>query len=308
MTDKKESPLKINKDRLREWSACASGYAWFLERFPYGGMFSEVYRALRDDRRYKDGDWLVDRVLSKLDAGEKVAQLVSITGADKEKIEQQVKECGAATTGSCANAATTGSWANAATTGYQANAATTGSCANAATTGYQANAATTGYQANAATTGYQANAATTGSWANAATTGSCANAATTGSCANAATTGYQANAATTGSCANAATTGSCANAATTGSCANAATTGSCANAATTGYRANAATTGEHSVAAALGIKGKAKAGLGGAIVLCYRKYDGSLVHIRASKVGENGIKPDVWYSLDEHNKFVEWIE
>ena len=263
MTDKKESPLKINKDRLREWSACASGYAWFLERFPYGGMFSEVYRALRDDRRYKDGDWLVDRVLSKLDAGEKVAQLVSITGADKEKIEQQVKECGAATTGSCANAATTGSWANAATTGYQANAATTGSCANAATTGYQANAATTGYQANAATTGYQANAATTGSWANAATTGSCANAATTGSC---------------------------------------------ANAATTGYRANAATTGEHSVAAALGIKGKAKAGLGGAIVLCYRKYDGSLVHIRASKVGENGIKPDVWYSLDEHNKFVEWIE
>ncbi len=209
MTDKKESPLKINKDRLREWSACASGYAWFLERLPYGGMFSEVYRALRDDRRYKDGDWLVDRVLSKLDAGEKVAQLVSITGADKEKIEQQVKECGAATTGSCANAATTGSWAN---------------------------AATTGYRANAATTGYQANAATTG------------------------------------------------------------------------YRANAATTGEHSVAAALGIKGKAKAGLGGAIVLCYRKYDGSLVHIRASKVGENGIKPDVWYSLDEHNKFAEWIE
>jgi hypothetical protein len=32
------------------------------------------------------------------------------------------------------------------------------------------------------------------------------------------------------------------------------------------------------------------------------------VHIRASKVGENGIKPDVWYSLNESNEFVEAIE
>jgi hypothetical protein len=30
-----------------------------------------------------------------------------------------------------------------------------------------------------------------------------------------------------------------------------------------------------------------------------------LVHIRASKVGENGIKPDVWYALDAAGEFKE---
>ena len=214
------NPLEITKERLREWSACTSGYGWFLEKFPQGGMFGEVYNALRDDRRYQDGDWLVERVFSQLDAGTKAVQLVSIAGADKAKIEQQVKECG-------------------------------GQEDEVATTGEGANAATTGYRANAATTGYRANAATTGEWANAATTGEGANAATTGEW------------------------------------------------------ANAATSGEHAVAAALGIEGKAKAGVSGAIVLCYRNDDGELIHIRASKVGENGVKPDVWYALDEAGEFIE---
>ena len=156
-----------------------------------------------------------------------------------------------------------------------------------------------------ATTGDRANAATTGDWANAATTGDRANAATTGDRANAATTGNWASAATTGYWANAATTGNWSSAATTGNWAKAATTGDRANAATTGDRANAATTGEHAISAALGIEGKAKAGIGGAIVLCCRNHNGELISIRAGKVGENGIKPDVWYSLDKSGEFVE---
>ena len=93
--------------------------------------------------------------------------------------------------------------------------------------------------------------------------------------------------------------------ATTGEGANAATTGNWANAATTGNWANAATTGEHAVSAALGIEGMAKAGIGGAIVLCHRNNNGDLINIRASKVGENGIKPNVMYSLNENGDFVE---
>ena len=42
-----------------------------------------------------------------------------------------------------------------------------------------------------------------------------------------------------------------------------------------------------------------------AIVLVYRNDDGEIVHIRASKVGENGIKPNVWYSLDKNGDFFE---
>jgi hypothetical protein len=111
--------------------------------------------------------------------------------------------------------------------------------------------------------------------------------------------------ATTGESAHAATTGYYAHAATTGKRAHAATTGSYAHAATTGERAHAATTGDHAVACALGFASKAKASACGAIVLVCRNSAGELLHIRASKVGENGIKPDMWYSLDAQGNFVK---
>ncbi len=47
------------------------------------------------------------------------------------------------------------------------------------------------------------------------------------------------------------------------------------------------------------------AGETGAIVLCYRDDDYNLIHIRASKVGDNGIKPGVWYQLDAAGEFIE---
>ena len=63
--------------------------------------------------------------------------------------------------------------------------------------------------------------------------------------------------------------------------------------------------GAESVAASLGVQGRACAAAGGAIVLCYRdENDGRLLHIRASKVGDNGIKPDVWYTLDANGEFM----
>ena len=63
----------------------------------------------------------------------------------------------------------------------------------------------------------------------------------------------------------------------------------------------------HAIAIAVGGESKARAPEGSAIVLCCRNYEGHLIHIRASKVGENGIKPDTWYSLDEDGEFVEAI-
>ncbi|MGE4808696.1 hypothetical protein AB8982_08095 [Yersinia enterocolitica] len=73
----------------------------------------------------------------------------------------------------------------------------------------------------------------------------------------------------------------------------------------TGDQSAAEVSGSQSVAASFGEGGKAKASENGAIVLCYRDDDGEIIHIRASKVGENGIKPDVWYSLNEDGEFKE---
>ena len=101
----------------------------------------------------------------------------------------------------------------------------------------------------------------------------------------------------------------------TGNRSAATNTGDYSAATNTGYQSAATNTGDYSaaevkgaesVAASLGIQGRARAAAGGAIVLCYRdENDGRLIHIRASKVGENGIKPDTWYALDAQGEFVE---
>ena len=66
----------------------------------------------------------------------------------------------------------------------------------------------------------------------------------------------------------------------------------------------ASATGDHGAAIAVVYQGRAMAGETGAIVLAYRNYDGEIIHIRASKVGDNGIKAGVWYSLSEDGEFV----
>ncbi|EDC4696487.1 hypothetical protein GAP06_06740 [Salmonella enterica] len=118
----------------------------------------------------------------------------------------------------------------------------------------------------------------------------------------------------TGNRSAATNTGNQSAATNTGNRSAATNTGNQSAATNTGYRSAATNTGDwsaaevsgsQSVAASLGIEGKARASEGGAIVLCYRDEDGELIHIRASKVGENGIMPDIWYQLNEDGEFVE---
>ncbi|EPF6886660.1 DUF7666 domain-containing protein [Salmonella enterica subsp. enterica serovar Rissen] len=99
-------------------------------------------------------------------------------------------------------------------------------------------------------------------------------------------------------------TGDCSAATNTGNRSAATNTGYQSAATNTGNRSAAEVSGSQSVAASLGIEGKARASEGGAIVLCYRDEDGELIHIRASKVGENGIMPNTWYQLNEDGEFV----
>ncbi|ENB7826610.1 hypothetical protein ABIU01_000171 [Salmonella enterica subsp. enterica serovar Newport] len=108
----------------------------------------------------------------------------------------------------------------------------------------------------------------------------------------------------TGNRSAATNTGNRSAATNTGDCSAATNTGDCSAATNTGDWSAAEVSGSQSVAASLGIEGKARASEGGAIVLCYRDEDGELIHIRASKVGENGIMPNTWYQLNEDGEFV----
>ncbi|EAZ7995046.1 hypothetical protein CGN74_11145 [Salmonella enterica] len=127
----------------------------------------------------------------------------------------------------------------------------------------------------------------------------------TGNQSAATNTGYQSAATNTGYQSAATNTGNQSAATNTGDQSAATNTGNQSAATNTGDRSAAEVSGSQSVAASLGIEGKARASEGGAIVLCYRDEDGELIHIRASKVGENGITPDTWYQLDEDGEFVK---
>ncbi|EIT1928618.1 hypothetical protein L1T87_002598 [Salmonella enterica] len=117
-------------------------------------------------------------------------------------------------------------------------------------------------------------------------------------------TGNRSAATNTGYQSAATNTGDQSAATNTGDWSAATNTGNCSAATNTGNWSAAEVSGSQSVAAAFGIEGKARASEGGAIVLCYRDEDGELIHIRASKVGENGIMPNTWYQLNEDGEFV----
>ncbi|EHV2390409.1 hypothetical protein K0E11_002444 [Salmonella enterica] len=136
-------------------------------------------------------------------------------------------------------------------------------------------------------------------------TGNRSAATNTGDWSAATNTGNRSAATNTGNRSAATNTGDWSAATNTGDRSAATNTGYQSAATNTGDRSAAEVSGSQSVAASLGIEGKARASEGGAIVLCYRDEDGELIHIRASKVGENGIMPDIWYQLNEDGEFVE---
>ncbi|ECT7172291.1 hypothetical protein A9S69_24745 [Salmonella enterica subsp. enterica serovar Hadar] len=145
----------------------------------------------------------------------------------------------------------------------------------------------------------------TGDWSAATNTGNRSAATNTGDWSAATNTGNRSAATNTGDWSAATNTGDWSAATNTGDWSAATNTGDWSAATNTGDWSAAEVSGSQSVAASLGIEGKARASEGGAIVLCYRDEDGELIHIRASKVGENGIMPDIWYQLNEDGEFVE---
>ncbi|EAA0441832.1 hypothetical protein DKM53_16275 [Salmonella enterica] len=198
-----------------------------------------------------------------------------------------------------------GSWSAATNTGDWSAATNTGDWSAATNTGNRSAATNTGYQSAATNTGNRSAATNTGDWSAATNTGNQSAATNTGDWSAATNTGNQSAATNTGNQSAATNTGYQSAATNTGNQSAATNTGYQSAATNTGNRSAAEVSGSQSVAASLGIEGKARASENGAIVLCYRDEDGELIHIRSSKVGDNGIKPDTWYQLDEDGEFVE---
>ena len=73
-----------------------------------------------------------------------------------------------------------------------------------------------------------------------------------------------------------------------------------------GTRGAASATGDRGAASATGYRGRAMGKDGCALFLVYHaEYRGPIIHVWAGIVGKNGIKPEVWYQLDETGQPVE---
>ncbi|HHF1113879.1 TPA: hypothetical protein ACPI21_000796 [Haemophilus influenzae] len=186
-----------------------------------------------------------------------------------------------------AKVSNTGYWSAATNTGYRSVATNTGDWSVATNTGYRSVATNTGYRSVATNTGYRSVATNTGDWSVATNTGDRSVATNTGYWSAVTNTGDRSVATNTGYRSVATNTGD----------QSAATN--------TGDQSVAEVSGKQSIAVALGWQSKAKASINGAIVCVYRNHDGELIHIKASKVGENNIKADTWYTLDKIGEFVE---
>ncbi len=196
-------------------------------------------------------------------------------------------------------ASNTGNRSAASNTGYQSAASNTGDYSAASNTGNRSAASNTGDYSAASNTGDYSAASNTGNRSAASNTGDYSAASNTGNRSAASNTGYQSAASNTGYQSAASNTGDYS---------AASNTGDYSAASNTGYQSAAEVSGKESVAASLGIEGRARASAGSAIVLCHRDDEGRLIHIRASKVGENGVEPDTWYQLNAEGEFVEFDE
>ncbi|KAB0560867.1 hypothetical protein [Pseudomonas aeruginosa] len=292
-----------------EVEACASGFhscEYPLDVFGYyapGDSRFAIVKASGQLSRHDDDSKIASATLvveAEISMPTMISRAIDwIMARLDSSVEQTVAGDTASNTGNRSAASNTGDYSAASNTGYQSAASNTGNRSAASNTGdysaasntgdYSA-ASNTGNRSAASNTGYQSAASNTGYQSAASNTGDYSAASNTGDYSAASNTGYQSAASNTGDYSAASNTGNR------------------SAASNTGNRSAAEVSGKESVAASLGIEGRARASAGSAIVLCHRDDEGHLIHIRASKVGENGVKPDTWYQLSAEGEFVEFDE
>ena len=271
--------MKITLDWLKEHNACAAAREAFAEKFPDGATYTEAQAALHDENRADWSWWLVDALYRGLldspadvtaqsvDAHVDMARKI-IAGAPPSVIETPTPD--AAQIGSSGDGAQIGSSGNYARIGSSGDDAQIGSSGNYARIG------SSGYAAQIGSSGY---AAQIGSSGDDARIGSSGDDARIGSSGYAARIGSSGNYARIGSSGYAAQIGS------------------------SGYAAQIVATGENATIVCAGSNARVKAGKDGCFALTW--HDGNRNRIVVGYVGEDGIKADTWYRVDESGALAE---
>ena len=286
-----------------EVKLCESGFhacEYPLDVFSYyppaRSQFAIVEQAGNLDRHGNDSKVASESITvkAKIDIADMVKASIEYTSSRCNPI---CPDSPASATGCYGAASAKGDYGAASATGCQSAASATNHHSAAAATSDHSAASATGYHGAASATGYQSAASATGCQGSASATSDHSAASATG---------CQGSASATSDYSAASATGYLGAASATGDYGTASATGKQGAASATGKNSAASASGEQSVACGLGCSSKSMAAKhSGAIVLVHRDSGGNIIHIRASKVGENGVKPNVWYSLNVDGEFVE---
>ena len=124
-----------------------------------------------------------------------------------------------------------------------------------------------------------------------------------GAASNSGESGVASNSGESGAASNSGDRGVASNSGDSGAASNSGFSGVASN---SGFSGAASNSGDSGVAADFnGCYTRVKSCDGGAVFLINRGSNGAIQHVFASKVGENGIKPDVWYALGDDGKPME---
>ena len=262
--------VKITLDWLAERDACAAARKAFAGRFPDGATYVEVQAALHAENRADWSRWLVDALYRGL-----LDSPADVTTQNVDAHVGMARQIIAAAPPAVIETSTP-------------DAAQIGSSGDAARIG------SSGYAAQIGSSGY---AAQIGSSGDDARIGSSGDDARIGSSGYAARIGSSGNYARIGSSGDAAQIGSSGNYARIGSSGYAAQIGS------SGYAAQIVATGENATIVCAGSNARVKAGKDGCFALTW--HDGNRNRIVVGYVGEDGIKADTWYRVDESGALAE---
>ena len=206
------------------------------------------------------------------------------------------------TNGTTSNSGSDGAASNSGSYGAASNSGEYGAASNSGDNGAASNSGYKGATSNSGDAGAASNSGIQGAASNSGEYGAASNSGSYGAASNSGTRGAASNSGHQGAASNSGLQGAASNSGHRGAASNSGLQGAASNSGSYGAASNS---GSDGIAAAFGYEGKSKSTESGAIVCVYRDDEGKLVHIKASKVGDNGIKADTWYMLDSDGEFVD---
>jgi hypothetical protein len=217
------------------------------------------------------------------------------------RVNPALSDANKETRGSASNSGDRGAASNSGYSGAASNSGDRGAASNSGDSGAASNSGYSGAASNSGYSGAASNSGDRGAASNSGYRGAASNSGDSGAASNSGYRGAASNSGDSGAASNSGDSGAASNSGYSGAASNSGDSGAASN---SGDRGAASNSGKAGIAADFNGWGRAKSCETGAIVCVNRDDAGNIRHIRASKVGENGIKADVWYSLDAAGEFV----